>query len=217
MTNRYDERQARRAYVARRQRTVLALACALLVVAFIIALMFYSHLFGLGRADTAAEQPNYGQTVPCAPKDKNGNPAKYVDVKTINVRVLNGTDHVGFAKAVASALQNREFPNPQTGNYAPVDSKGNEIDAQTSRTTIYFGKNTISEAYTLNEQFTDAVMVMDDRTDKLIDVVLGDSFDDLRDKKQVAATGSNINSFEGCVAADSMKNLPKAIAHTAVK
>ena len=37
---------------------------------------------------------------------------------------------------------------------------------------IIFGKNAINQAYTVNSNFTDATMVMDDREDMLIDVVL---------------------------------------------
>lgn len=115
--------------------------------------------------------------VPCSTKDANGKNQTYSNYANVKVRVLNGTKFVGFAKAVSTALSNRQFKVTGWDNY-----KGKKVE----RTTIYFGKNAINEAYTLNTNFTDAVMVMDDRDDKLIDVVLGASFNDLAQQGQPA-------------------------------
>ena len=119
---------------------------------------------GLGITATSEVKPNYGVRVPCSTKDANGKNQTYSNYANVKVRVLNGTKFVGFAKAVSTALSNRQFKVTGWDNY-----KGKKVE----RTTIYFGKNAINEAYTLNTNFTDAVMVMDDRDDKLIDVVLG--------------------------------------------
>ena len=65
---------------------------------------------------------------------------------------INGTPSFGFASAVAEALENRNFPQPQVDNYS---------SKKVERTTIYFGKNAIAQAYTLNSNFTDTMMVME--------------------------------------------------------
>ncbi|KAB8287303.1 LytR cell envelope-related transcriptional attenuator [Bifidobacterium ramosum] len=215
MTELYDERQARKAYMRRRQRKVFGIAGTLLVVVLVIALMFYYHAFGLGESKQAATLPNYGVTAPCAPTDSKGNPVKYLDNRDVSIRVLNGTTFGGLAGAVADELQNnRAFPDVKAETY--LDAKGNQIQ-DVERTTIRFGKNAIAQGYTVAANFTDAVMVMDDRDDLLVDVVLGGTFNDLVDRDKVPGSGTEITSIEGCVAADKMTNLPKAITHDPVK
>lgn len=201
----YDEREARKQYVRRRQHTVLTVTGAVLAVVLVVALLFFFHVFGLGRVATPATEPNYGVTAPCATPNEDGTPATTVDNRSITVRVLNGTDHSGFGQAVAEALQNREFQlQGDAGNYTSHNVE---------RTTIYFGRNAVNAAYTVRNNFTDAVMVMDDREDALIDIVLGATFQDLTDPADVPAVGSPIESFPNCQPADQMADLPAAIEH----
>ncbi|MEJ5921282.1 LytR C-terminal domain-containing protein [Bifidobacterium thermophilum] len=206
MTGIYDERVARKAYVRRRQTTVFSITVVCMVVALVVSLLFYFHAFGLGKPQTAESLPNHGVTVACAVPDSSGT-AKYVDTSTVHVRVLNGTQHSGFARAVGEALTNRGFTVESVANYQKTDVK---------RTVIYYGRNTVNEAYTLNDHFTDAVMKMDDRQDKLIDVVLGATFDNLKTKSKVLGKGAKITSISGCVDSSKMTNLPKALTHDAV-
>lgn len=205
MAQPYDEREARKQYVRQRQRTVFTVTGAVLAVAMIVSLLFFFHVFGLGRVDTPATEPNYGVVAPCAVAGDDGTPATTVDNRSVTVRVLNGTSHSGFGQAVADALQNREFLlQGDAGNYSSQNVE---------RTTIYFGRNAINAAYTVNANFTDAVMVMDDREDTLIDIVLGATFQDLTDTEDVPAAGSTIEDFANCQAADAMTDLPAAIEH----
>ena len=92
----------------------------------------------------------------------------------------------------------------------------NYDSAKVERTLIIFGKNAIPQAYTLASNFNDAQMVMDDRADKLVDVVLGATFKDLVPTEDLPKTGSNIPNIEGCKAPDKMTSLPKAPDHTPV-
>ncbi|RSX57448.1 LytR C-terminal domain-containing protein [Bifidobacterium samirii] len=204
MTEQYDERQARKAYMRRRQRKVFAVAGSLLVVLLVVALMFYFHLFGLGVVKTSATQPNYGVTAPCVPKAEDGSTRKYVDNRDVNVTVFNGTAHVGFAKAVRNALVQRGFPMNDPQTYYVDGAQNTDLE----RTMIRFGKNAIAEAYTLNANFTDAVLVMDDREDTSVDVVLGATFNDLVPVADVPGADKDIADIEGCVAADQMTGLP---------
>ena len=202
-----DERVARRAYVHSRQIKVFTLLGMVLAAALVISSLFFFHIFGLGIPATAAVQPNYGSVAPCVPKDSEGNNDPYLSNDKITIRVQNGTKFAGLAGAVGDALKNRQFVVSTVGNYASED-----VD----RTIIYFGKNAIPEAYTVDGNFTDAKLVMDDRTDKLIDVVIGATFNDLADLKNAPATGSPITNVSGCQDAAAMKNLPKAIEHPKV-
>ncbi|RSX52161.1 LytR cell envelope-related transcriptional attenuator [Bifidobacterium goeldii] len=203
MTQPHDERIERKRYIRQRQRIVFTITGAALAVVFLVSSLFFFHVGGLGVVATAAVKPNYGVKVPCSVKDAEGKQQKYMGYTNIKVRVRNATKFSGLANAVAQALQKRQF------SVVGYDTNQTEL----TRTTIYFGVNAINEAYTLNSNFTDAVMVMDDRSDKLVDVVLGATFNDLRDKDDVPSADETIQDFEGCVAADKMTNLPKAAGH----
>ena len=188
MTYQVDEREARKAYVRRRQTIVFSISGAVLAVVLVIALLFNFHVFGLGEVETPASQPNYGNAAP------------------VGIRVMNGTSHGQFAKAVGEALANRGFSVQKIDNYSSTDVE---------RTTIYFGKNAINQAYTLIGNFTDATMIMTAREDQLIDVVIGATFNDLQDTNSSPQSGKTITNIEGCKAADSMTKLPADTKHDA--
>ena len=207
MTKSNDERSMRRRYVGRRRRTVLSVVSFVLVVALIVSAVFFFHIGGAGTQTTSVSSPNHGVIAPCAPEDSDGNKSKYATNSEVTIRVLNGTSSTGFASAVGEALENRGFTVSEISNYSSTSVE---------RTTIYFGRNAIAAGYTVNSNFTDAVMVMDDRTDKLVDVVLGSSFKNLRSKRYVPTSGADIVDIKGCRSASSMTALPKAISHTAV-
>lgn len=180
------------------QTIVFSISGAVLAVVLVIALLFNFHVFGLGEVETPASQPNYGNAAPCAVKDSSGK-AQYVSNASVGIRVMNGTSHGQFAKAVGEALANRGFSVQKIDNYSSTDVE---------RTTIYFGKNAINQAYTLIGNFTDATMIMTAREDQLIDVVIGATFNDLQDTNSSPQSGKTITNIEGCKAADSMTKLP---------
>ena len=68
----------------------------------------------------------------------------------------------------------------------------------------------------MNNNFTDATMVMDDREDMLIDVVVGATFDNLQNQKKCRPPAREIDSFRGCVTVDKMTDAQKAPEHDAV-
>lgn len=204
----YNEREARRAYIRRRQIIVFSIVTIFVVVATVVSFLFLYHVNGLGRVKRAAVEPNYGVTAPCSPVSEEGERSHYIDNSTITIRVLNGTNFPGLARAVSQAMQDRKF------NVQGVDN----FDGDTvQRTTIYFGKNAIAQAYTVTANFEDAIMQMDDREDALIDVVLGATFSDLKEASQVPGGNAEIQDIEGCVAAEEMTEIPAAIEHEAVE
>ncbi|MFR0556908.1 LytR C-terminal domain-containing protein [Pseudoscardovia radai] len=196
-----NEREARKLFVHDRHRMAITIAIAILVLALVISIPTAAGLFD--KTSEAEAVPNYGVTAPCV---ATGTAA--VDPSKITVRVLNGTDKSGLATAVASELQSRGFINQGVDNFP---------DGVIDRTEIRFGKNAVAEAYTLLGHFNDAILRMDDRQDALIDVVIGESFYDLLDTDQVTTLpGSTLESIKGCVSADSITDLPAAVAHTEV-
>lgn len=198
MPQQIDERQARKRYVRHRQTVVFSITGVIVAATLVVALLFNFHVGGLGLVATPLAEPNFGNPAPCAVKDNSGK-ATYVPNGSVNVRVLNGTSHVQFASAVSKALAKRGFAMQEAGNFSSTSVE---------RTTVYFGKNAINQAYTVAGNFTDATMVMIQRDDQLVDVVLGATFSDLNDEKQSPQQGKEITDIQGCQAADKMTDLP---------
>ncbi len=186
MAQNNEVREARKRYVRKRQTVVFGI-CGVVLVATLEA--------------------NYGRTAPCVSPAADGSKPKYPENRAVTVRVLNGTKFTGFANAVGQALENREFVVQGVDNY---DS------AKVERTQIVFGKNAIAQAYTIASNFPDAQLVMDDREDKLVDIILGATFKDLEETDQLPKTGSEIPNVEGCKPADQLTSVPKAPEHTPV-
>lgn len=201
-----DERKARQQFVRDRQTVVFTVAIAILAVALVISLLVFFGILGKKPQSANVESsPNYGVSVPCPVAGEAGN-ALAVANSSINVRVLNGTGKSGLADAVTSALAFRGFVTQPASNYP-----GTQV---IKRTQVLFGKNAINEAYTLAAQFNDAILQMDDREDKLIDVVIGSTFSDLNNEKDIhLSTDKALTKIQGCVSADAMKSLPKAVQH----
>lgn len=207
MAQNNEVREARKRYVRKRQTVVFGICGVVLVAALVASLLVFFHVGGLGEVKSAAVEANYGRTAPCISPAADGSKPKYPENRAVTVRVLNGTKFTGFANAVGQALENREFVVQGVDNY---DS------AKVERTQIVFGKNAIVQAYTIASNFPDAQLVMDDREDKLVDIILGATFKDLEETDQLPKTGSEIPNVEGCKAADKLTNVPKAPEHTPV-
>lgn len=198
-----SERRARQEYVHDRQKMVVTYALIFLVACLTLALLVcfnvVSVFFG---SNTAGPEDNYGVTAPCVPDG-----ATAVEPSEVTVRVLNGTNKSGIAQAVSEALNDRGFAIEGIGN----------ANKTYERTEILTGKNTLPQAYTLYAQFSNAILRMDNRTDSLIDVVIGNNFDNLKATDKITVkTGSKLTSIRGCVAADKMTDVPKALPHTPV-
>ncbi|NEG55632.1 LytR C-terminal domain-containing protein [Bifidobacterium platyrrhinorum] len=209
MAEQYDEREARKAYVRRRQKIVFSVTGAILVVVLIVASLFYTGVINVNQKAKTVTKPNYGVAVPCAAKNEDGSAMKWSDNNSVILRVRNGTEFSGLAGAVSEALKDRQFDVRTVDNYT---------SSKVERTTIYFGVNAINPAYTVKEYIPDAVLVMDDRQDRLVDVVVGATFNNLNTEKQIKKDGDTIKDFEGCKTVQEMQKagLPKAAEHTAI-
>ena len=215
------EREARKAFVRDRQRMVFTITAVLLAVALVVSTLFYTGVLSVGNdAVKAAEAPNHGMVAPCPPlrsqdKDQDGTPqyAQIANNSDVVVRVLNAAEKkTGLAKAVTNALSLRGFSVQEPATYTVNDQQ-----LTVPNTQIRFGVNGIDRAYTVLANFSDAVLVMDNRTDKLVDVLVGNSFDNLVATQSIKQTaGAEIEPIEGCVDASTITDLPATDDHQQV-
>ena len=195
------EREQRKLYLRARQRMILSATIGFLVVVLIISLIGAFGSFSSSKKKTTTAT-NFGVVAACAVKDSvTMNPSE------ITVRVLNGTNKTGLATAVGEELHNRGFNLQGVGDF--------DSSSVLERTEIRFGKNSITQAYTLATNFNDAILRMDNREDNLIDVIVGSSFDDLIGTKKVPKAGSKIESLTNCEDAAQLKDVPQAQEHQA--
>jgi hypothetical protein len=198
-----EERRARKVYVHERQVMVIRTAITFLVVCAVIAILGLAGLFRpVDPTQTVSQANNFGVTAPCPPAN-----ATYPNVSQTSIRILNGTTKSGLATAVGQALQNRGFRLQGVSNSTE----------KLGRTEIRTGAAGLPEAYLVLAQFNDASLRLDDRTDQLVDVIIGNSFSNLDKTKRAEKTaGTKITGLQGCVAANKITALPKAPAHTPV-
>lgn len=202
-----EEREARIRYLRDRHRLVITTAVIGIIVAALIAVPLALGWIGAPKKDDSGSQANnYGERTACLASDKD----TAVAANHITLRVLNGTKHAGFATAVGQEFTNRGFVVQGTGNW---NSK-----TVSKKSIIYFGRNTVAEAYTLRAEFPNNVILrMDDRKDYLLDIVIGDDFRNLETTQKVTEkTKKRLTSTEGCVAPDKLTKVPQAQEHTEV-
>jgi hypothetical protein len=113
-------------------------------------------------------------------------PSKPLPPKQIHVRVYNGSNRAGLAKSVAGQLKALGFVVQETGN-DPLEAK------ITTAVEIRFGDSGELAAKTISAYFAGKVRQRtDDRTNELVDVVLGPKFTRLNTKRETtrALTGA---------------------------
>lgn len=173
---------------------VFGVLIAFLAVCGIFALAVYSGAISspFNRPFTtvgAAEQKTY--PVPCLPKVKGqpdgALPASYSDVQ---VRLLNASEEIGLASAHETVLADRGFS---------IIAKGN-VPVQLQESEIRFGRKGIVQAYTLAAQFPEIRLVLDDRRDRKIDLLIGEEFEAPLDVEDVELTADQpLRNAEDCV------------------
>jgi hypothetical protein len=165
----------RQEYYREKHSTVFVFFFLTVIVILLVSSFFMlSSLFATKQSSkTSLVQNNYA--MPCL--DEN---TKAISASDISLRVLNGSGKSGLANAVGGALQLRGFQIVESAN-APL---------MTQDTQIHYGENAIRQAYTLAGNFENSTMIMDDRKDGLIDVIIGSSFVDLIESEMV--TTSNV-------------------------
>ena len=191
----YDQaRVERRRREHERQAVVFGVLIAFLAVCGIFALAVYSGAISspFNRPFTtvgAAEQKTY--PVPCLPAVKGqpdgALPATYSDVQ---IRLLNASEEIGLAGAHATVLADRGFSIIAEGN----------VPVQLQESEIRFGRKGIVQAYTLAAQFPEIRLVLDDRRDRKIDLLIGEEFEAPLDVEDVELTADQpLLNAEDCV------------------
>lgn len=123
---------------------------------------------------------------PCVPADTL--PVPYGQI-TINV--FNATSRPGLAGSTADLLGQRGFEIATTDNYG-LRLRG--------ATRIGFGAQGVAQAYTVAAHFPEVELVYDERTDAVVDVALGGSFEELVPLDSVPlVTDEPMTGVAGCV------------------
>ncbi len=103
--------------------------------------------------------------LPCPPPD-----TLPMNVGEVPYRVLNATDRAGLAGEVSKTLEGRGF--------VPV-GVGNSSRKYDGHVRISFGPEGLVQAYTLANQFSNYELVLDNRTNTTVDVLIGEAFSDV--------------------------------------
>ncbi|GIG54966.1 LytR C-terminal domain-containing protein [Demequina activiva] len=170
---------AKRRKAVRRHRRERQLVVFGVIIIAIAALTFAASAVYRGEVDGPFDAqfntPDSGLaedvTLVCPPP---ANPADETADKPLNpgevvVRVNNGTEVPGLAGTTQSTLDGRGFVTVGTANWPrPYDGIA----------LIYFGESGVQHAYTLARQFQDAELVLDQRPDITLDLVVGQGFAD---------------------------------------
>jgi hypothetical protein len=107
-------------------------------------------------------------------------PSKPLPPKQIHVRVYNGSNRSGLAKTVAAQLKSLGFVVQETGN-DPLEAK------LTTPVEVRFGEEGEVAGKTASAYFAGKIRQRpDDRTNEVVDVVLGPKFARLNTKRETA-------------------------------
>lgn len=156
-----DDVERRRRASRRRVRhgVVLALLVVILFAAVYVALGIARGDISVGEPEAAAPSPT--STCPAGPFD-------YQDPSAITVNVYNGTTISGLASTAATQLRERAFAVRDIGN--------RELASTAATAFIISGEGGRANAFTVQRTIPDSIYVADEREDRTVDVVLGESY-----------------------------------------
>ena len=162
-----------------RQAVVFGLLTAVLAITGIGALAVYT-----GAVDAPFDRPFTTPNVetvaslkvPCLAEGTL--PLPYGEVQ---VRVLNATGKGGLAAANKQILETRGFTVALVDDLRTPEGKSTTQHS----TQISFGLAGVAQAYTLAAHYDQPVLVLDDRADATVDLVLGKNFVNLVDEELV--------------------------------
>ncbi|MDR1448501.1 MAG: LytR C-terminal domain-containing protein [Candidatus Ancillula sp.] len=149
-------------YAIEKRKNTFTFSVGVFVTVFLLVIYFTLALLFTKSTENFSSQSTH--PLPCI--DDNVLP---IAPSEVSVRVLNGTMNAGLADAVANALTMRGFSVVETNNANMI----------VNDTQIRFGENATAAAYTVAGNFIEPTIVLDNRTDGLIDIVVGRTFDDL--------------------------------------
>lgn len=165
-----SEREQRRRNKRLRQTILFSSLFSVLALAVVFSYNIYSGtISGPFDIDFTADDDGAAAPVPPPCPADDDMPVPYSDVE---MRVFNTTDVSGLAAAAGDAFTERGFE---------VTEVSNEEATITATAELRFGPHAIAQAYTIEAQLEGAQMRLDEtRTDTVVDVLLGDAYDDLK-------------------------------------
>lgn len=186
------QQQLRRRHTHERQAVVFGSILAGMALATLGAAAVYTDALDLPLLDrefsTKAAEPTAAAPppAPCPPADAL--PVPYAEIQ---VRVLNGAGTSGLAGSVATELSGRGFGVSGADNYPTTLG---------SVAQIHFGAAGTAAAYTVAAQLDGEVLVLDQREDAGVDLVLGEAYTTLLDPATIVLDPATpLTGVEGCV------------------
>ncbi|WP_263121307.1 LytR C-terminal domain-containing protein [Cellulomonas sp. RIT-PI-Y] len=141
---------------------------------------------------------------PCPPE--GAVPVAYGE---ITVNVYNGTNRPGLAGETSTSLSGRGFVIGVQGNASDRGYSG----SQEGTALIQFGAQGAAQAYTVAAQFDSPRLVLDDRQDASVDVVVGTAYNALVAAGDVVLTADQpFASPEGCIPMDQVTVVAQPVA-----
>lgn len=157
-------RKAKRRH--RRERQIMVFGVIIIAVgavAFAAAAIYRGEVEGPFSAEFNSPAPDLAEIdLVCPPSG-----ALPLSTDQIVVRISNGTDTQGLAGSVEQTLEGRGFVTVGAVNWSRTYD---------DTVLILFGEQGVAHAYTLARQFEDAELVLDNREDITLDLVLGEEF-----------------------------------------
>jgi len=169
----HEAREARRRHLQQRQTVIFGSLIAGLLV------------FGLGAGAVWAgilpppisvpiQSPEPDDVAPPAPCPPEG--ALPAPMNEISVNVLNGTNQSGLAASTAAGLAERG---------AAIGDEANAPAAFDGVVRVVSGPTAVAEAYTLAAHFPEALIELDSRTEDVLTITVGESFEGLLPEESV--------------------------------
>ncbi|MEV7974010.1 LytR C-terminal domain-containing protein [Cellulomonas sp. NPDC089187] len=191
-------RQRRRCRVRERQAVIFGVMLGAMAVSAVGAAAVYSGNLSLPFLSQPISSPAptglAAANSPCPPEG-----AVPIGYGEITVNVFNGTSRPGLAGETARSLSGRGF---LIGVEANASSRGYS-GSQEGTALIQFGAQGAAQAYTVAAQFDSPRLVLDDRQDASVDVVVGTAYNALVAAGDVVlAPGEPFASPEGCIPMD---------------
>ena len=111
------------------------------------------------------------------------------------LRVYNASGEPGIAGAASTVLEGRGFTVLSTATYPA---------GLVFYSEVRFGIDSIADAYTVASQFPSMTLVLDDRTDGTVDVIMGEQFQAPLSVEDIVenADGPYMTNYANCVDAD---------------
>lgn len=194
-------RQRRRRRVRERQAVIFGVMLGAMAVAAFGAAAVYTGNLSLPflSQDIASPAPTglAAANSPCPPEG-----ALPVPYGEITVNVYNGTNRAGLAGETSTSLAGRGFVIGVQGNASDVGFSG----TQDGTALIQFGAQGAAQAYTVAAQFDSPRLVLDNREDASVDVIVGTSYNALVAAGDVVlAADQPFVAPEGCIPMDQVE------------